>query len=111
MFYQETLQRNGPQVGIYESGDIPNAILTEKYVFILTVGVLPDLEKDSYENADGETYKWYNDEYKVGNIRFYLFFCPFYFPIFSFYFSESWRWMKDFFYLNKFRVGVSLKTR
>ena len=77
MFYQETLQRNGPQVGIYESGDIPNAILTEKYVFILTVGVLPDLEKDSYDNADGETYKWYNDEYKVGNIRFYLFFVRF----------------------------------
>lgn len=71
MFYQETLKRNGPQVGIYESGDIPNAILTEKYVFILTVGVLPDLVKDSYDYADQETYQWYNDEYKVGDMRFH----------------------------------------
>ena len=72
LFYQDTLQRYGPQVGIYESGDIPNAILTEKYVFILTVGVLPDLEKDSYDSFDGQNSQWYNDENKVGNMRWPL---------------------------------------
>ena len=84
MFYQETLQRNGPQVGIYESGDIPNAILTEEYVFILTVGVLPDLEKDSYDNFDDQNYQWYNDEYKVGIMRFFPFLKIAFFTIYLF---------------------------
>ena len=99
MFYQETLKRNGPQVGIYESGDIPNAILTEKYVFILTVGVLPDLEKDSYHYADQETYHWYNDEYKVGDMRFYSLY--FFIIVYGFYFKSIMEVDERFFQLKQ----------
>ena len=56
-------------MGQYESGDIPNAILTEKYVFLLTVGVLPDTKKDSFENFDENNQNWYNDKSRLGEIR------------------------------------------
>ena len=61
----------------YTRGDIPRAILKEKFVFILEVAVLPDLKEDSYletrkrfmNDANYLESIWYNDEEIVGTIR------------------------------------------
>ena len=50
IFYEKTLYQDEPQVSVYSKADIPRAMLTETYVFVLYIGVLPDLEKDNYTN-------------------------------------------------------------
>ena len=50
IFYEKTLYQDEPQVAVYSEADIPRAMLTETYVFVLYIGVLPDLEKDNYTN-------------------------------------------------------------
>ena len=66
LFFEETLLRNKnqPQVGMYSLGHIPRAILKEKYVFLLSVRILPDLVKDNYQNFDvlNVDQSWYNDK-------------------------------------------------
>ena len=64
LFFEETLSKETPQVELYSFGDIPRAILREPYVFILTVGILPDYDKDNYDNFDMRDLhtKWYNDK-------------------------------------------------
>ena len=69
-FYHKTLNKDKPQVGVYTKGDIPNAILTEQFVFVLYVRVLPNLVKDNFENYDPSVNEqWYNKETVVGDIR------------------------------------------
>ena len=69
LFYNEAIRKNSPHVSIYEYGDIPNAILTKKRVYILKVPVLPDMKKDSFENFEHKSQYWFNDQEKVGNMR------------------------------------------
>ena len=65
------MSKNVPQIGIYSNGDIPIAILTKKIVFILTIPILPNLEKNSYHSFLNSPYKqWYNDELNVGEIGY-----------------------------------------
>ena len=76
-FYKETLGKDVPQVARYTHGDIPTALLTQKYVIVCTVFVLPDLDADNYttylNNYDSQDLgflnHWYNKEEKVGIIR------------------------------------------
>ena len=50
IFYEKTLNQDEPQVSVYSEADIPRAMLTETYVFVLYIGVLPDLITDDYTN-------------------------------------------------------------
>ena len=75
LFFEETLGKKAPQVGMYAFGDIPRAMLKEKYVFILHVSVLPDLEKDKFENFNISEVNenWYNKKNVIGEIRYKLY--------------------------------------
>ena len=70
-FYLQTLNKNTPQLGRYITSDIPKAILTEQFVFVLFVKVLPDLELDNFDNYDDNRRdeQWYNNLDIVGEIR------------------------------------------
>ena len=50
IFYEKTLNQDQPQVASYAEADIPRAMLTEPFVFVLFIGVLPDLKRDNYSN-------------------------------------------------------------
>ena len=50
IFYEKTLYQDEPQVAVYSQADIPRAMLTETYVFVLYIGVLPNLTTDNYTN-------------------------------------------------------------
>ena len=70
-FYLQTLNKNTPQLGRFVSADIPKAILTEEFVFILFVNILPDLEIDNFDNynPNHSDKKWFNNLSIVGEIR------------------------------------------
>ena len=60
----------------YKNADIPRAMLTEHYVFICELHVLPVLQdKFEYYNVDSifndtsQSQKWYNNDHAVGKIR------------------------------------------
>ena len=63
--------RDTPQVRVYSNADIPRSLLKEEFVFILTLAILPNLEKESFENYDEEKSKemWYNNDTLVGEMR------------------------------------------
>ena len=68
-FFSETFEQHQPQVGVYSHADIPKAILIKKFVFVLYVRVLPDVERESFTNYDPMTSsdQWYNNENVVLN--------------------------------------------
>ena len=70
-FYLQTLNKNTPQLGRFITADIPKAILTEQFVFVLLVNILPDLELDNFDNYDDNhsEKQWYNNLNIVGEIR------------------------------------------
>ena len=70
-FYLQTLNKNAPQLGRYITADIPKAILTEQFVFVLFVKISPDLELDNFDNYDANNsdQQWYNNLRIVGEIR------------------------------------------
>ena len=76
-FYERTINQDTPQIGVYAKADIPRAMLTRQLVFVLSIAVLPDLEKDDFENyqmgEESDTH-WYNNIDIVGEIRFEIFF-------------------------------------
>ena len=52
------------------TADIPKAILTEQFVFVLFVKILPDLELDNFDNYNANNnQQWYNNLRIVGEIR------------------------------------------
>ena len=70
-FYEKTVGQDGPQIGVYSKADIPRAILSRQFVFVLSVAVLPDLDNDDiekYQIGNRDTY-WYNNKSVVGKIR------------------------------------------
>ena len=72
-FYEESLYKDEPQVSVYVSGDIPRAILTEQFVFVLYLSILPNIQVDTYSNyAIGDFSQWYNDIEVVGKIRYII---------------------------------------
>ena len=56
---------------MYSDGDIPRAMLKEKYVFVLSIAVQPDLTEDSFANydIDNRFRYWYNN--KESNKNYY----------------------------------------
>ena len=71
-FYERTLDQDTPQIGVYAKADIPRAMLTRQFVFVLSIAVLPDLEMDDFDNFKlGKNIgtHWYNIEDTVGKIR------------------------------------------
>lgn len=70
-FYEESLHKDEPQVSVYISADIPRAILTEHFVFILYLSILPNIQVENYSNYSvGDLSQWYNDIKVVGKIRY-----------------------------------------
>ena len=70
-FYEKTLNKETPQIGVYNKADIPRAILSRELVFVLDVGILPDLEEDDFLNfnMNERNHYWYNNRDVVGVIR------------------------------------------
>ena len=105
-FYERTINRDTPQIGVYAKADIPRAMLTRKLVFVLSVAVLPDLEKDDFYNyqmdEESETH-WYNDVDIVGEIRLDLKKIAF---IVELLFSNAWRNLRLFFQYNNYKVMI-----
>ena len=104
-FYERTLDQETPQIGVYAKADIPRAMLTRQFVFVLSIAVLPDLVKDNFDNhqmdENSETY-WYNYEDVVGEIRweFNLFLTS----ANILFFSNAWRNLRLFFQYNNYKV-------
>ena len=104
-FFSETLEQHQPQVGVYSHADIPKAILIKKFVFVLYVRVLPDVERESFRNYDPSTSsdQWYNNEDVVGEIR-YTYSLTFPNITILFHHSDAWRTIRNFFSYNKYEV-------
>ena len=68
-FYERTLDQDTPQIGVYAMADIPRAMLTRQFVFVLSIAVLPDLETDDFDNFQQSSNDWYNEDNVVGQIR------------------------------------------
>merc|ERR550532_2725609 len=87
-FYERTINQDTPQIGVYAKADIPRAMLTRQLVFVLSIAVLPDLEKDDFENyqmgEESDTH-WYNNIDIVGEI------------------SKAWRNLRLFFQYNNYK--------
>ena len=105
-FFSETLEQHQPQVGIYSHADIPKAILIKKFVFVLYVRVLPDVERESFTNYDPLTSsdQWYNNENVVGEIRYFDSFPKITHYTISIHHSDAWRTIRNFFDYNKYEV-------
>merc|ERR1712183_463928 len=86
-FYERTLDRETPQIGVYTKADIPRAILSRELVFVLSVAVLPNLEEDDYLKFDKSKTNnyWYNNQDIVGKI------------------SDAWKRLRDFFDYNNYK--------
>ena len=74
-FYKKSLQRDAPQLTKSSKSDISKAMLSERFVFVLSIRILPDLEEDSFEkfnelNKEQINKNWYNNLTSVGKIRF-----------------------------------------
>ena len=71
-FYERTVGQDTPQIGKYAMADIPRAMLSRQYVFVLSISVLPDLNLDDFDNYEIDSSKerfWYNNDEVVGIIR------------------------------------------
>ena len=72
VFYDQTINKDRPQVAEYVEADIPKAILTQQYVFIYEIDILPDEKWDSFDFFyTGVKYgNWYDNITATGIIRF-----------------------------------------
>ena len=70
-FYERTQYQDTPQIGVYSNADIPRAVLSREFVFVLSVSVLPDLNEDTFSkfHMDDRTDYWYNNITTVGEMR------------------------------------------
>ena len=73
MFYVRSLDLDQPQIANFAKADILNAMLTNRFVFVLNLYILPDVQKESFENFDDSNsvvfdQKWYQNRSAVGNI-------------------------------------------
>ena len=71
-FYAKTLNQDTPQITVYSKASIPSAMLSRRFVFVLSIAVLPDLVKDNFVNFEvaNQEKNWYNQDEVVGMIRF-----------------------------------------
>ena len=72
-FFVKTLNPDEPQVAEFERADIENAIVTERFVFVLNINILPNFVEDCYENFDEtasviNARNWFNNIEAVGKI-------------------------------------------
>ena len=70
-FYLKTREKNQPQVGSFMSADISKAMLSKRFVFVLTIRILPNIEEDMFEKFHeyNQGSNWYNNKLTVGKIR------------------------------------------
>ena len=72
VFYDQTINKDKPQVAQYSEADIPRAILTQPNVFIYEIDILPHKiwDKFEYYYLDVDYFNWYNNIDLTGQIRF-----------------------------------------
>ena len=73
-FYKQTSRKKRFLLSKYSNADISKAMLSKRFVFVLFINILPDVDKDNFENFNEKDYnyinqKWYNDIETVGKIR------------------------------------------
>ena len=78
IIYFETVKKNEPQIAAYKDALIPFAIVTKRVVFVATLKVLPDFNREKYkqylkEKKQGKyeekrKLQWYNNNRLVGSI-------------------------------------------
>ena len=50
IFYDKSMNKDKPQVAEYQQADIPRAILTQPYVFIYEINILPNKTLDRFKH-------------------------------------------------------------
>jgi len=71
IFYGETVNKVAPKMAQYQNADVPAALLTKKYVFVLSLHILPNIEDEKFDcsSDNGETsLSWYDDPKDAGQI-------------------------------------------
>ena len=73
-FYLKSLSSGEPKIARLMSADIAKAILSKRFVFVLKINILPDIDEDSFDKFDEENVDiinsfWYNNISTVGQIR------------------------------------------
>ena len=107
-FYKKSLQKDAPQLTKSSKSDISKAMLSERFVFVLSIRILPDLEEDSFEkfdelNEEKINKNWYNNLNSVGKIRFINYII--HKTLFHWHFySEAWNMLQEFSEINKDKV-------
>ena len=73
-FHVKTRGSNNQKIDRTSNADISQAILTNPFVFVLYISILPDIEEDNFENFDGKSSEklWYNDMEMIGKIRLWI---------------------------------------
>ena len=80
-FFKKTKGKDELQIGRTSFADISKAILSERFVFVLYIRVIPNIKEDSYDNFDeldeeSINKNWYNNVTSVGQIRYLKIFLP-----------------------------------
>ena len=73
-FYKKSFQKDSPKLTKSSKSDISKAMLSKRFVFVLSIRILPDLHEDSFEkfdelNEENINKNWYNNLTSVGKIR------------------------------------------
>ena len=70
------MNKDKPQVAEYQQADIPRAILTQPYVFIYEINILPNKTLDRFKHyyLSIKNKNWYNNITTTGDIRAVLYF-------------------------------------
>ena len=73
-FYRKSLQKEAPQLTKSLKADISKAMLSERFVFVLSIRILPDLDEDTFSNFNELDWErinknWYNNLTAIGKIR------------------------------------------
>ena len=115
-FYTKSLKKEAPQLAKSLKADISKAMLSERFVFVLSIRILPDLDEDTFSKFNELDWErinknWYNNLTALGKIRLkssiileiYIFN-----PLTLHCFSEAWNMMQEFSNLNKNKVRLIL---
>ena len=74
IFYTETIDKPAPQISQFKEAEIAEALLTKKFVFILTLNIIPNKTEELFPTEDCQNDEksklpsWYDDRTITGDI-------------------------------------------